>query len=155
MKHRSLQWLSLRSAIEPVQKLLYRFCLAIALATIALNPSLCLLPVPDAQAGSTGLVEANKPTELAGKPITTTQLPPSVASRLRKALSKQTKMPAAKLKLVEAAPKNWTNGCFGLARSGEICTQALLKGWRVTFASDGQRWIYRTDQQGRIYRLEP
>jgi hypothetical protein len=85
----------------------------------------------------------------------TVQLPSSVADRLRQALSKQTKIPAAKLKVVEAAPKTWVNGCLGLAKADEVCTQALVEGWRVVFADGSRRWVYRADKQARVYRLEP
>ncbi|MGH2412285.1 MAG: hypothetical protein ACRDEA_01020 [Microcystaceae cyanobacterium] len=43
---------------------------------------------------------------------------------------------------------------MGIAQSGEMCTQALVEGWRVV-VSDGQKnWIYRTDGEGRVIRLE-
>ena len=114
------------------------------------------MPTASAQAGSLSLTGIGKQAVLASKANTTTaQLPPTVAQHLRQTLSQQTHRPAATLKLVEATPKNWTNGCFDLARSGELCTQAIVKGWRVVFSNGTQRWVYRTDQQGRSPRLEP
>lgn len=142
-------------ATYSVQYQLYRVCVAIALVSV-LSPGLLLLPTASAQAGSLRLTGIGEHIELAGKATATPiQLPPTVAQRLRQALSQQTHIPAATLKLVEATPKNWTNGCFDLARSGEFCTQAIVKGWRVVFSNGTQRWVYRTDQQGRSPRLEP
>lgn len=91
-----------------------------------------------------------------GQPIAsvTSQLPAIVVDRLRQDLSKRTQRPPATLKLIEAAPKTWSDGCLGMAAPEEICTQALVEGWRVVFAHADQRWIYRTDQQGRAIRLE-
>jgi hypothetical protein len=43
---------------------------------------------------------------------------------------------------------------LGIATPEEICTQALVEGWRVVFANANQRWSYRTDQHGRVIRLE-
>jgi hypothetical protein len=100
------------------------------------------------------ILSSNQSVIASSNAAATVQVPPSVVNRLRQALSKQTRIPAAKLKVVEAVPKTWTDGCFGLARSSEICTQALIKGWRVVLSSGSQRWICRTDQQGRVYRLE-
>lgn len=94
---------------------------------------------------------------LAANPISqrTAQIPAAVVDRLRQNLSKQTKIPAAKLKLVQATPKTWSNGCLDLARSDEMCSQALVSGWRVVFTDGTQRWVYRTDKQGLNRRLEP
>jgi hypothetical protein len=88
-------------------------------------------------------------------PQATVQLPSTVATRLRQALSKQTKIPPAKLKVVEATPKTWPDGCLGLAKADEMCTEALVTGWRVVFSNGNQRWIYLSDKQARVYRLEP
>lgn len=77
-----------------------------------------------------------------------------VVNRLRHDLSKRTHIPTAKLKLIEAVPKTWNDSCFGLAQPDELCTQALVEGWRVMFSNGSQRWLYRTDKQGRGYRLE-
>ncbi|MDP3958262.1 MAG: hypothetical protein Q8Q36_02245 [bacterium] len=53
---------------------------------------------------------------------------------------------------VEAA--TWPNGCLGLARMGEVCTQALVEGYRVTLSSGGQTYVYRTNSLGTSVRLE-
>ncbi|MEY2984983.1 MAG: hypothetical protein RLZZ568_1600, partial [Cyanobacteriota bacterium] len=53
-----------------------------------------------------------------------------------------------------SAANQWTDSCLGLAKAGELCAQVITPGWRVE-VSDGQtRWIYRTDQRGKIIRLE-
>ncbi|MEP1059273.1 hypothetical protein [Stenomitos frigidus] len=84
----------------------------------------------------------------------TSEMPAIVVARLRQDLSQRTQLPLAKLKLIEAEPKTWNDGCLDMAAPEEICTQALVKGWRVVFANANQRWIYRTDHQGRVLRLE-
>jgi len=84
----------------------------------------------------------------------TSQMPAIVEDRLRRDLSKRTQLPSATLRLVEAEPKTWNDGCLGIATPEEICTQALVEGWRVVFANANQRWSYRTDQHGRVIRLE-
>jgi hypothetical protein len=85
----------------------------------------------------------------------TAQIPQPVITRLRQALSKRTKIPAARLKVVEATAKTWSDGCLGLAKADEICTQAIVSGWRVVFSDGKQQWVYRSDKQARVYRLEP
>lgn len=94
-------------------------------------------------------------TVLAGTPASSTiQAPPAVINRLRQDLSKQTNIPVAKLKVVEATAKTWPNGCLGLAKADEMCTEALVSGWRVVFSSGNRRWTYRADKQAHLYRLE-
>lgn len=85
----------------------------------------------------------------------TVQVPPAVIARLRQALSQRTKLPPAKLKVVDATAKRWPDGCLGLAKTNEICTEALVPGWRVVLSDGKQRWVYRSDKQARVYRLEP
>lgn len=154
MKHRRTQWAAPRSRLVHTQTRLYRF-LAIAVLGIILGITVLLPLTAAAQSLPNKVVSSSNQNVLASSIATAkVQVPPSVVNRLRQALSKQTSIPAAKLKVVEATPKTWTDGCFGLARSGEICTQALIKGSRVVLSNGSQRWIYRTDQQGRAYRLE-
>jgi hypothetical protein len=82
------------------------------------------------------------------------KLPPPLADALRRDLSQRVKLPFAKLRVVEATSKRWPDGCLGLARPNEFCTQALVNGWRVVLSDGNKRWIYRTDQRGRVMRLE-
>jgi len=84
----------------------------------------------------------------------TKKLPPNLANALHRDLSKRVKLPIAKLRIVEAVPKTWPDGCLGLARPDEFCTQALVSGWRVVLSDGSKRWVYRTDNQGRIMRFE-
>lgn len=82
------------------------------------------------------------------------QLPSSIANAVLKDLSSRTGIPAQKLRVTNYSGKTWANGCLGLPKSGEFCTQALIEGWRVV-ASDGNKtWVYRTDTSGRTLRRE-
>lgn len=85
----------------------------------------------------------------------TAKLPPAIASTLRQDLSQRTGVPAKKFQVVKAVPRNWPDGCLGLPATGEMCTQAIVKGWQVTLSNRTRRWVYRTDAQGKVYRLEP
>lgn len=58
------------------------------------------------------------------------------------------------LQVQQTEANTWPDGCLGLAGPDEMCTQALVEGWRLT-VSDGQTtWVYRTDQSGGIFRRE-
>jgi len=82
-------------------------------------------------------------------------LPTAIAQRLRQDLSQRTGIPVKHLKWIEARRQTWTDGCLGLGRPDELCTQALVEGWRVVFSKGTKRWVYRTDEPGRVFRLEP
>jgi hypothetical protein len=83
------------------------------------------------------------------------QFPPDLANKLRTDLSRKVNVPASQLRVVETTAKTWPDGCLGLAQSDEMCTQMMVNGWRVVLTNGKQRWVYRTDQRGRVYRLEP
>jgi outer membrane lipoprotein-sorting protein len=91
---------------------------------------------------------------ISAAPAQTAQPPQAMINSLRQSLSKQTGIPAKKLRVIESSQKNWTDGCLGLAKPDEMCTQILVPGWRVVFSNGIRRWIYRTDATGKNYRLE-
>ncbi len=67
--------------------------------------------------------------------------------------AKQT-VDSEQLEVQQTESQTWPDGCLGLAGPDEMCTQALVEGWRVT-VSDGQTtWVYRTDQTGGNLRME-
>lgn len=157
MNHRSVQRLPARSQRSLTQTRVYRFCWAIGLVSLfAIAGSFLSLNAMAQSVSGTVALSSDYQSVLAEKTTPTmTQVPPNVINRLRHALSKQTNMPETKLKVVEASAETWSNGCLGLAKAGEMCTEALVSGWRVTFASGYTRWTYRADKQAHVYRLEP
>lgn len=91
----------------------------------------------------------DQPTQLA-----TATISPAVVTTLRQDLSRRTGIPANQLRFIEVSAQNWPDGCLGLAQAGQMCTQAIVPGWRVTFANGNRRWVYRTNQNGSNFRLE-
>ncbi|MDX2231687.1 MAG: hypothetical protein NW220_18780 [Leptolyngbyaceae cyanobacterium bins.349] len=96
-------------------------------------------------------IQASEPASA----ITTAKIAPELVATLRQDLSQRTGIAANQLQLVEAKSQTWPNGCLGLAKPDEMCTQAMVDGWRVVFANGNRRWVYRTNGNGRTYRLEP
>ena len=84
----------------------------------------------------------------------TNTLPATVANAVKKDAAKRTGIALGKLKITNYNQETWPNGCLGIAAPDQICTQALVPGWRIT-VTDGQKiWVYRTDNSGRNIRLE-
>ncbi len=85
---------------------------------------------------------------------TSSQLPSRVANAVIVDLSKQTGIPAGQLQVTQYSRQTWSNGCLGLAKPGEVCTQAVVEGWRVVLSNGQRNWVYRSDRNGRVLRLE-
>jgi len=88
------------------------------------------------------------------KPVSSSEPSATLVSSLQQNLSKQTGIPTDKLKIVESKQKTWSDGCLGLGKSEEMCSQAMVQGWQVTFSDGTQRWVYRTNGAGNVSRLE-
>ncbi|WP_009633527.1 hypothetical protein [Synechocystis sp. PCC 7509] len=89
------------------------------------------------------------------KPAVVESLSDRVASAVITDLSKQTGISPEKLKITRYSRQTWSNGCLGIAKPDEICTQALVEGWRVVVSGNNRTWVYRSNRNGRIVRLEP
>jgi hypothetical protein len=69
-------------------------------------------------------------------------------------LSQKTDISVNRLQIQAAQRQTWTDGCLGLATPGELCTQALVEGWRIILTDNQKTWVYRTDSSGTNLRLE-
>jgi hypothetical protein len=83
----------------------------------------------------------------------TDQLPNAVANAVLRAASRELGIPISQLQITRAQQQTWNDGCLGLARPGEVCTQATVPGWRVIVQGKQQRLIYRTNNNGSLVRL--
>ena len=88
------------------------------------------------------------------QPAIVNSLSDRVASAVITEVSKQTGIPTKNLKITQYSRQTWSNGCLGLSKPGEICTQALVEGWRVVVSGNKCTWVYRSNRNGRILRLE-
>ena len=87
-----------------------------------------------------------EPTELLTSEVST--LPPEVKTAVLNDVVKRTSKTVAALKILEVEPHQWSDGCLGLGKPDEICTQALVSGWRVVVTDGSRDWTYRTDDTG-------
>lgn len=98
-------------------------------------------------------IEANIVTQTT--PQASESLPQSVAEAVRQDLAQQVGIKPDQLTITQATIQTWPDSCLGLAKSGEMCAQVLVEGWRVFLSNGQQVWVYRTDTQGKTLRLEP
>jgi hypothetical protein len=92
---------------------------------------------------------------LIGQPsLASPQPPSSVIAATRQDLSQKTNIPINRLQIQGAKRQTWPDGCLGLAKPGEFCTQALVEGWQIILTNNQKTWVYRTDSTGANLRLE-
>ena len=85
----------------------------------------------------------------------TNKLPNSVINAIRRDLRQRTNSPVGQWRVVSSSPQSWPDGCLGLSKPGEFCTQMMIEnGWRVVMSNGRQTLTYRTDATGRLVRLE-
>ena len=117
--------------------------LCLGISPVLLN---CAVAAPD------NIATAQEVSENQGD--RSSRLPAAVAAAVRQELSRQAKVPTTKLKITESSQETWSDGCLGLPQPDELCTQALVEGWRITLSDGCKTWVYRSDRQGQVVRLE-
>ncbi len=82
------------------------------------------------------------------------KLPESVSKAVLNDLAQRLGGTRRRLWIVGFNPQTWPDGCLGLPNPGEVCTMAMVDGWRVEVTNGQQNWIYRSDLRGRVVRME-
>jgi len=111
--------------------------------TLTLQSTLAVFPIP--------LESDLTNTKLLANQISA---PPNLIKLVRKDLAQRTKIPLQEINVKNSKPMTWPDGCLGLAKTDEFCTQMLIQGWKIILSHDQKNWIYRTDSQGKVIRLE-
>jgi hypothetical protein len=81
-------------------------------------------------------------------------LPQAIAASVTQAAAQQLGIAATQVQIANFAKQTWSNGCLGLATSGEFCTQAETPGWQVIVAGRSQQLVYRTNESGSVIKLD-
>lgn len=81
-------------------------------------------------------------------------LPDSVAKAVLQDAQMRSHLSAKQWHIVKVEPRNWPDGCLGLASPGTFCTQIVVPGWQVTVESRKHRFVYRTNNSGSLVKLE-
>ncbi|MGB3787513.1 MAG: hypothetical protein WA949_05855 [Phormidesmis sp.] len=86
------------------------------------------------------------------------QLPESVQTAVLDLAAANTEAESAVFEITSVEAETWPNGCLGLQRPDELCTQALVSGWRVKVEANLPggliQFTYRTDETGDRIRFE-
>jgi hypothetical protein len=58
------------------------------------------------------------------------------------------------ISVVSVTEKEWSDGCLGLGKADEMCTQALVSGYEVKLSAQGATYTYRTDKAVNAIRID-
>ncbi|MHC0062528.1 hypothetical protein ACWATR_06315 [Nostoc sp. UIC 10890] len=81
------------------------------------------------------------------------RLPRPVANAVLRDLARKEGIFTSQLQIINYNQQTWRNGCLELPQPDEICTQALVPGWRIVVSNGKKNWIYHTNNNGRSLRL--
>jgi hypothetical protein len=77
-----------------------------------------------------------------------------VAMVVRQMLMQQLQADFDEIEIVEIEEMEWPDGCLGLPATNEMCIMMITPGYRIVLEVNGDEYVYRTDQQGLVIRLE-
>ncbi|WP_107667176.1 hypothetical protein [Cyanothece sp. BG0011] len=83
-----------------------------------------------------------------------TEAPQAVIDAVFNDITSNNTIESENLQVTQTEANTWPDGCLGLAKPDEMCTQALVEGWRITVTDGQTTWVYRTDQTGQTVRTE-
>ena len=131
----------------------------VSLLSTALSVSIVCLTWINATAYSSAESLSNPPNFTPGKEIESVQqepseLPTQVKSAVIEAASQQTSREVAYLKILESQPREWSDGCLGIAEPGTVCIQQVISGWQVKVTDGIRNWTFRTNKSGDLVKLE-
>lgn len=87
-----------------------------------------------------------------GSPSGIMELP--AATAVRTALAARAGSTMEEIVIASAEPTEWPDACLGLPTEGEMCAQVITSGFRVVAQVFGREYVYRTNADGSVVRLE-
>lgn len=79
---------------------------------------------------------------------------PAAVSAVRSLVARELGISEGVVIVMTAYEKEWPDGCLGLAKEGEFCTQAIVPGYEVTVQVQGRERVYRTNGDGSVVQRE-
>lgn len=73
---------------------------------------------------------------------------------LEAVVTENPELAAESVVVIDVEESTFSNGCLGLAREGEMCTQALVEGYAVFLRAGSVEYVYRSNLDGSQVRLE-
>ena len=103
--------------------------------------------------GATAKFSLETSNEVLYDNIKPNRLPRLVANAVLQDLGRRQGILTRQVQIIDYNQQTWRNGCLELPQPDELCTQALVPGWRLVVSNDKQNWTYHTNSNGRSLRL--
>lgn len=78
---------------------------------------------------------------------------PDAAAAAAQVLVRQLGIPLSVVRLVSMVEVVWRDGCLELAGPDEMCTLALVPGYRIILEATGQQYVFHTNRSGSQVRM--
>jgi len=98
-------------------------------------------------------LSAETTTEVIKGNVRQNPIPRPVVNAVLQDLSRREGISTKKLEVIESSQQTWRNGCLELTQPDELCTEALVPGWRVVVSDSQKKWVYHTNQTGSVVKL--
>lgn len=85
--------------------------------------------------------------------IKPSRLPRPVANAVLQDVARRQGILTRQLQITDYNQQSWRDGCLELPQPDELCTQALVPGWRIVVSNGRQNWVYHTNQTGSAVRV--
>jgi len=59
----------------------------------------------------------------------------------------------SEIKLKNIDERDWPNACLGIPEPNRLCAQVITPGYEVTLESEGEEFVYRTNEGGDLVIL--
>ncbi len=117
---------------------------------LSVTSSLILIKDATGASANLSLETSNKVFKENVKP---NRLPHSVANAVLQDVARRQGILTRQLQIIDYKQQTWRNGCLELPQPDELCTQALIPGWRIVVSNGKENWVYHTNQTGSALRL--
>ena len=92
------------------------------------------------------------PTQPIPSPQDAPLLPPRAAQQAVGTLAAQLDIPPDQVTIAQIDEEDWPDGCLGLAADDEMCTEAIVPGFRVILNAGEVAHEFRTNRDGSVVR---
>ena len=73
-----------------------------------------------------------------------------VVGYTKRDLARELGVSADNIQLVESVQREWPDGCLGIKKEGQVCTQVITPGYQIVLEADGKKYTYRTNMNGSV-----
>ena len=121
------------------------------MAALASWPLLAADPRPQTGiAPPTRIPNVPTPAVQAGSPVATAAVPRAVRRAVAKDAARRFGVAESAVVLSGAEQVTWRDGSLGCPQPGQMYTQALVPGFRLTATTAEGTFLYHTDSQGQV-----